>query len=147
MKKSVLIAFALLLSLNTMSFAQKKWSEDTKNELQSKRGEVSPATRAKMQTKEMTLALDLTDNQQKDVETALLDFHTELKDVKASMQKSYDDMSTEEKQELKSKHLDAQIALKREMKTILDEKQYEKFSAKMTAGKRKMKKAYKRKRK
>lgn len=147
MKKSVLIAFALLLSLNTMSFAQKKWSEDTKNELQSKRGEVSPATRAKMQTKEMTLALDLTDNQQKDVETALLDFHTELKDVKASMQKSYDDMSTEEKQELKSKHLDAQIALKREMKTILDEKQYEKFSAKMAAGKQKMKKAYKRKRK
>jgi len=147
MKKSVLIAFALLLSLNTMSFAQKKWSEDTKNELQSKRGEVSPATRAKMQTKEMTLALDLTDNQQKDVETALLDFHTELKDVKASMQKSYDDMSTEEKQELKSKHLDAQIALKREMKTILDEKQYEEFSAKMAAGKRKMKKAYKRKRK
>lgn len=139
MKKSILVAFTLLLSLNTMSYAQQKWSKDIKNELYSKRGGISPEESAKMQTKEMTLALDLSDEQQKDVEEALLSFHNDVQETKTSMDKKYDDMSLEEKRAIKSIYLDHQIALKQKMKTILNEKQYEKFSTRMVDKRRELK--------
>ena len=139
MKKSILVAFTLLLSLNTMSYAQQKWSKDIKKELYSKRGGISPEESAKMQTKEMTLALDLSDEQQKDVEEALLSFHNDVQETKTSMDKKYDDMSLEEKRAIKSIYLDHQIALKQKMKTILNEKQYEKFSTRMVDKRRELK--------
>ena len=56
------------------------------------------------------------------------------------MDKKYDDMSLEEKRAMKSKYLDSQIALKKKMKTILNEKQYEEFSRNMVTMKKQLKK-------
>ncbi|MEM1002047.1 MAG: hypothetical protein AAGH46_05315 [Bacteroidota bacterium] len=140
MKKSVLIAFALLLTLNTVSFAQKQWSDQTINEIKKQRGDASPAERAAMQTKEITLALDLNEAQQKDVEAVLADYHSEIEANRNSIKKSFNEMSDEDKRAMKSAHLDAQIAMKKEMKKILNKEQYQQFSAKMLSQQQKMKK-------
>jgi hypothetical protein len=139
MKKSILLTLALFLSFSTFSFAQQYFGEETKNELKKQRGQVPAVDKANMQAKEMTLALDLTEGQQKDVEAILLEYHQGLEASMDSKNTDFANLSDEEKRAMKAKHLDAQIALKKEMKKILSKEQYEKFSTRMISGKRKMK--------
>jgi len=139
MKKSILLTLALFLSFTSLSIAQQYFGEDTKTELKKQRGQVPAPDKANMQAKEMTLALDLDEAQQKDVEALLLDYHKGLEASMGSKKKDFANLSDQEKREMKAKHLDAQIALKKEMKKILTKEQYEKFSTRMISGKRKMK--------
>ncbi|WP_452225294.1 hypothetical protein [Lacinutrix chionoecetis] len=139
MKKLLLVALALVaLQVN----AQDK--REDKKELRKDRMEryqnLKPEEVANLQTKKMTLALDLSEAQQKQVEALNL---KNAKTRKANMEKKMaskeakKELSQDEKLKRANDKLDAQIATKREMKKILTPEQYEKYSK--MSGKRKMK--------
>lgn len=96
--------------------------------------DMTPQEMASLQTKKMTLQLDLTDKQQKEVESILLE---EAKMRKAKMAERKAKMgktdgvkpSKEERLKMVNERLDQQIEMKKKMKAILNAKQYEKFEA------------------
>lgn len=102
----------------------------------------TPEQMATLETKKLTLALDLSENQQKQV----LKFKTEqatkrkaqFEKFKAEKDKGVT-FTQEQRFEMRNKMLDEQIATKNKMKSILNEKQFEEWS--------KMKKHHFRKRK
>lgn len=87
--------------------------------------EYTPEQRAELQTKRMTLALDLTPDQQKKVQQLYLE-NAKNRPAKAantpglSKNKSYAEMNS---------RLDRQIATKQKMKEILTETQYAKWES------------------
>ena len=103
---------------------------------------------AQLQTKKMTLELDLTEAQQREVSAINLE---NAKARKAKMERFKNrkedakKLSKDDLVKMKNEKLDAQIATKKKMKAILNAEQYEKFEKlqgrkhKMH-GKRKMKK-------
>lgn len=128
MKKFVLATALLFFSVATMQAQQKRSGERPRQEQQGPKAQMSASDRAKIEAKEMTLQLDLNDDQQAKAEVALLEFHTQMESLKKSIEKPRKDFTQEEKTEMKSQHLDAQIALKEDMKEILNADQYEQFS-------------------
>lgn len=94
------------------------------------REKLTPQQRAELKAKRLTLALDLTDKQQKDIQKLVLD-HELIK------QEAHDKMkagreagkipTADERYTMKSKMLDEKIAMKREMKKILTPEQFTKF--------------------
>ncbi|WP_034061690.1 hypothetical protein [Lacinutrix jangbogonensis] len=130
MKKLLIVALALFALQVT---AQDK--KHNKSELRQEKMEhiknMDPQEMGKLQAKKMTLALDLTQEQQNNVEKLNIK-NAELR--KAGMEKrmalkdSNKKPSQEEKLKMENKKLDHQIATKREMKKILNEEQYEKYS-------------------
>ena len=88
----------------------------------------------------MTLKLDLSSEQQIEVKNTLLAHYKEGEDKMTAARKSGKKMTDEERQKIRAERLDAQIALKAKMKTILNDEQYAKFSQmmerKMHKGKR-----------
>lgn len=131
MKKFILYSLAFILSLNVLHAQKKTWSDQAKNELKSPRTPMAASDRAKIEAKEMTLHLDLNDKQQEQTENALLEYHSQIESIRKSVEKPKSTLTPEERSAMKSQHLDAQIALKRKMKTILNEQQYEEFSKRM----------------
>lgn len=144
MKKLLILALALTTFIG---FAQKKNTEDRKRDLMerfTKRGPKSPEHRAEIESKQMTLRLDLSETQQSQVKSALLTHFTEMEGKRKAFKKSEKKPTADEVTAMKSEVLDAQIALKSKMKTILNAEQYQKYSQmmerKMKVGKRKGKK-------
>lgn len=99
--------------------------------------------------KKMTLALDLSDKQQKQIKPILM---AKMADRKAAMEKRKEARENKEKREkptademfaMKNKQLDHQIAMKNSMKNILNKEQFEKFEkmhkSRMKMAKNKMK--------
>ncbi|ARV09290.1 hypothetical protein BTO05_06425 [Winogradskyella sp. PC-19] len=131
MKKLVVIA----LSLFTFTgFAQKINKEKMSNAVEKrmyKKGKASPKAQAEIESKQMTLQLDLTKQQQTKVENALLGHYEIMKERKDAVRKSDKKLTPEQRTKMKSEHLDAQITLKAEMKTILNAEQYAKYSQMM----------------
>ncbi len=88
--------------------------------------------RATLQTKHLTLALDLTDSQQKKVQKLKLE-QEELRQSKRAVMKAKREandekrISAEERYEHEVERLDHMIAFKAEMKSILNQSQYEKW--------------------
>jgi len=82
---------------------------------------------ASLTAKRLTLALDLTDQQQNAV------YDLTLQELKARKErptrKAINDMSTDQKSELRFQRLDRRIAVKRKMNTILNADQYSKWHA------------------
>ncbi|WP_452228006.1 MULTISPECIES: hypothetical protein [unclassified Lacinutrix] len=132
MKKLLVIALALI---TIQVSAQEKRGE------KGKKANLAPEEMAQLQTKKMTLDLDLTEAQQKEVGVINLE---NAKARKAQMQarKSKKDSeekpSKEERLKMKNDRLDAQIATKKKMKSILNADQYTKWES--TQGKRHHKK-------
>lgn len=96
-----------------------------------KRGEpLNPEQRAEMQTKKMTLALELNDKQQADVKKLLTE---KGKERQKEMEKHKADKEAgkkptkEERAAFAMKRLDNQLAMQSEMKKILTPAQFEKF--------------------
>ena len=95
---------------------------------------MTPDEMATLQTKKMTLHLDLTAEQQKKVQALNLE---EAKMRKAKMEehkakKESGEMqkpSKEERVKMMNERLDHQIAVKQQMKSILNEEQYKKWEA------------------
>ncbi len=94
--------------------------------------DMTPEEMATLQTKKMTLALDLTDAQQKQMQALNLE---NAKKRKAAMEerkarKEKGDAkkpSSQERYAMKTERLDNMIAHKAEMKEILSQEQYEKW--------------------
>lgn len=97
-----------------------------------KHGDLTVEQRATLQTKHLALALDLTDNQQKQVQKLKLEQeeHRQSKRAEMKAKRSADDekgISVEERYEHELERLDQMIAFKAEMKSILNQSQYEKW--------------------
>lgn len=140
MKKLIVIA---LLSLSISGMAQEK-----KNRINEDRPQLTAEQQNELQVKKLTLELDLSAQQQKEIAKIVAKkqlkreaMRTELKSKKAEDKK----LTSDEKFVLKRNMLDEQIAHKNEMKKVLTAEQYEKWEKmsknKMRKGMQKMKNA------
>ncbi len=108
----------------------------------SQREKLTAEQRVELQTKRMTLELDLNSKQQTELKKVLLtqakkreEKQNELKEKRAENKA----LSADEKFELQNEMLDNQIAFKAEMKKILTPEQFTKWESKMAQNKEKMK--------
>ena len=102
--------------------------------MKGKRGDMkdlTPEQVATLQTKKMTLALDLNESQQSKIKSILTEDakarKSKMKGYKASKEESKKVMTTDEKYTRQNERLDHQIARKKEMKSILTPEQFEKY--------------------
>lgn len=118
MKKAMIIFMALTTFAIT---AQNKdaVSKDHRGQL---RENLTPEQRAELHTKKMTLALDLNDSQQQKVKQVFLDM-AKNKPPRSSMK----GMTDQQKFEAKSAMLDRRIAMKKQLKEILNDEQLAKW--------------------
>ncbi|WP_299227116.1 hypothetical protein [uncultured Psychroserpens sp.] len=131
MKKLMFIAIALI-TLSTL--AQDKRREDS-NEFHKQKAfhkDLTPEEIATLKTKKMTLHLDLTDDQQSKVKVLALNEAKIRKEKmeaheKKSNTETAQDLSKDEYYKLLNEKLDRQIEIKKQMKVILDDEQYEKW--------------------
>lgn len=88
--------------------------------------------RSELQVKKLTLELDLNESQQKEMKAFIADKNTKMEAHKTAM-KAMKEKGTkptsDERFAMKSKMLDEQIAAKKRMQKILNEKQFEKWTA------------------
>ncbi|MFL0352066.1 hypothetical protein [Xanthomarina sp. GH4-25] len=123
MKKVMAIAF---ISLSFLANAQQK------KEIANKMQDYTPEEIAQVQTKQMTLDLDLTEAQQKQVLQLNLENAKERK-AKYESKKSATEASQkvkpskEDRLNMKNEQLDRQIEMKKRMKSILNDQQYDKW--------------------
>ncbi len=121
MKKVLILAIALI---GFGALAQEKKT--------TKRSELSNEQHATLQTKRMTLALDLNTDQQAKVKALLLE-QSKLRKAQMEERKAIKESgeatkpSSEERYAMQNKKLDQQIAHKAEMKKILSAEQYERW--------------------
>ena len=126
MKNLLIIMLALIFSA---SYAQQNKNERNergqhKKEMRQKGNKLSPEQKAELSSKKMTLQLDLNEAQQKKLYAVELE-HAKLRNVRYQNKKNKVELNDEERFKLKTERLDDQIAIRKEMKSILTEKQYE----------------------
>lgn len=115
MKKafSIILVLGLILTSN----AQKR----------KKGNNLTVAQKTELSLKKMTLRLDLTERQQNKIRPLLAEKHSKLNDNRTQRKEDRKKLSSEERYTKKMQRLDSQIALKGQMKDILNDKQYERF--------------------
>jgi len=121
MKKLALVV--VLISGITLSAQRHQGDRGTMQDL-------SPQEIATLQTKKMTLALDLDQKQQTEVQSLFLTNTTERKnkmDERKSKKEDGNRPSKEERYAMQNERLDHMIAQKASMKKILTEAQFEKW--------------------
>ena len=119
--KTWMLALALAIGISANAQERRQKHDHVK---------MTPEQRTELQTKQMALTLDLNDKQMADIKKLLADRNTKAEAFKNSRKADREagkKLSSNEKFELKSKMLDNQIAMKREMKKILNEEQYTKW--------------------
>lgn len=121
--KKLLLTLALLTA--GVATAQQDNSTQT-----NEKAALNPEKIAEMQSKRLTLALDLTDKQQKQVYDLTLQNMQSRKNK--PNRKDLKTMTNAQKQDLRLQRMDAMIDHKREMKNILTDDQYDRWE-KMTA--------------
>lgn len=134
MKKLVAL-FLLMFTVSTTLVAQKKQKD-----------ELSIDQKTELKLKKMTLKLDLTPKQQRQLKPLLaqsISDHMAMKEKRKAMKSKGQKPSADERYEMTNKMLDKQIAFKAEMKKILNEKQYERFEKSQARRGHKMKKRIK----
>ena len=127
MKSLVVIAIAFsTLSVNAQERRQERKVNDHKKEIMK---DLTPEEVANLKTKKLRLKLDLTDIQQKKVESILLEQAVERQNKRKAHQnkKEKDKPSKEEFLKMQNARLDSKIEMKQKMKDILTEEQYAKF--------------------
>ncbi len=132
MKNLLMIALAVFTLQATAQENKKEARKGEMKERMEARQDMSPEDMAKLQTKKMTLHLDLTEKQQVEVEKILL---AEAKDRKAKMEEFKEKKekaegekpSKEDRLKMMNEKLDHQIEMKKKMKAILNAEQYEKY--------------------
>lgn len=122
MKKIIAIVAIALMTVTAQAQRPADRKEDRKERVQN----MNPEVIASVQAKRMTLALDLSDKQENEIEKVLLSNAVKRK---AAMENKADrkEMSKEERAEMAEDRLNEQIATKRAMKQILNDEQYAKF--------------------
>lgn len=117
--KTWILATVMMLGL-TMS-AQQRGAADMK---------LKPEQRAELKAKEMTLALNLNEKQQKDVKALMLDRSKKAEAAMAQRKAAKEAgkrPTADEMFAMKSRMLDEQIAMKAEMRKILTAEQFTKW--------------------
>ncbi len=132
MKKLVLIALAFATLQATAQGDKKREGNHQKQERIHKNSDFSPEEMATVRTKKMTLDLDLTEAQQRDIQKINLvkakERQTKMKAHKKMRQnKKSEKPSKDERFNRMNERLDNQIAHKKQMKSILSKEQFEKF--------------------
>ncbi|WP_424002379.1 hypothetical protein [Maribacter sp. IgM3_T14_3] len=122
--KKILMAILVVATISATAQDQNKGKRGDMKDL-------SPDQVASLQTKKMTLALDLNESQQAKVKTILTKDATarkaKMEERKASKDEGKKIMTSEEKYTKQNERLDYQIARKEEMKSILTADQFEKW--------------------
>lgn len=134
MKKVVIIFIALVTLQVTAQDKKRAPRGEGPGDRMEAMKDLTPEEMATLQTKRMTLNLDLTAEQQKKVQALNLE---EAKMRKAKMEEHQTMRESgeakkptkEEKLKMMNERLDRQIAMKQKMKTILNEEQYKKWEA------------------
>ncbi|UAB82462.1 hypothetical protein INR76_06810 [Marixanthomonas sp. SCSIO 43207] len=141
MKNLIIICIVLL---GFTGFAQKKQPSkmEARKEMRENMKSLSPQQKAELHAKKLTLQLDLSEKQEKEVTQLLAKKAEKRATMKESKAKK--DLSETERFERKKQMLDDKIAYKKEMKQILSESQYTKWEE--SFGKQK-KKHFKKRRK
>jgi protein CpxP len=126
MKNVLIIMLALIFSA---SYAQQNKNQKNerghhKKEMRQKGNKLSPEQKAELSSKELTLQLDLNESQQKKLYAVELE-HAKLRNGRFQNKKNRAELNDEERFKLKTGRLDDQIAIKKEMKSILNKKQYD----------------------
>ena len=127
MKNLMVITIAFLtLSATAQDRRQERNRHDHAKEIMK---DMTPDEVATLKTKKLTLKLDLTDKQQRQVESILLEQAVERqKKREAHQNKEEKEKPTKEEfLKMQNDRLDSQIEMKRKMKNILTEDQYAKF--------------------
>lgn len=132
MRTLILIAVAFI-SLQAVAQERRKGhpKEGNKERMEMLK-DATPDEIATLKSKQLTLALDLTDKQQSQVKEILLKEATAMKEKMKEREKmkEQDDAkkpSKEEHLQMRNERLDAQIAMKKQMKSILNEDQYKRW--------------------
>ena len=131
--KKLIFTLALITSLSFTGIAQEK--ESGKRDATEK---LSPEQRNALQLKSMTLNLDLTASQQKELAPIIAEQTTKMEAKRSEMKarkETKKPLTANEKFEMENKSLDNQIEMKAKMKKILNADQMEKWEA--NKGKRK----------
>lgn len=130
MKRLIIIAIALI---SIQGMAQEAKNERTNNTERAQRAnDFTPEETASLQTKKMTLHLDLNEKQQKDIYKLNLENASKRKEMKENFKakKESGEMekpSKEERFAMQNAKLDHQIAMKAKMKSILNADQFAKW--------------------
>jgi len=131
MKKLILIALAFVTLQAVAQDKRKRDSHDDSSKREMMK-DLSPDEIATLGSKKMTLALDLSQQQQTQVKTVLLTQATKRKQMMEDRDKKMENKdakqpSKEERVKLMNSRLDDKIAMKQEMKSILTAEQYVKW--------------------
>lgn len=130
MKKVFVLA---LLTVGMTVFAQGK---------RMKHNDLSAEEQTELQVKKMTLDLDLTEKQQKEIKTILME-NAKIRETKSAEMKkrkeSGEKLSKEERLKMQNERLDNQIEMKKKFKSILSEEQMTKWEEKQEKREEKMK--------
>lgn len=128
MRKLIVIVIAFA----TLHVSAQDQKRELKKQPRHENTNYSPEEAAQLQTKRLTLKLDLNEKQQKEVSTVFLEEATlrqgrkaALSEVRAKAQNN--SLSKEDRLNIKNDRLDQQIALKKKMKNILSTEQYDKW--------------------
>jgi protein CpxP len=136
MKKIIIIFIALITLQVTAQDKKKQYNKEDQKERKEAMKDLSPEQMATLQTKKMTLHLNLNEAQQNKMQSFFLE---EAKFRKAKMVerktiKDSSEMKTftkEDKFKMMNERLDHQIEVKQKMKSILNEEQFEKWEYSM----------------
>jgi len=130
--KNFLLPLVMILAVATAT-AQKDTNRSEKRVERMK--QMEPKDIASFQAKKMTLALDLTDKQESQIEEVLFTAATKKKEAMKDLKKR-NELSKQEKMALGEARMDEKIAMKRAFKEILNDQQYVEFEKmKMKKGK------------
>jgi len=134
--KNLLLMLVILMSLPMVATAQ---NTQRQNQATNSRGmaDYTPEEAATLQTKRMTLLLDLNEKQQAQVNKIFLENATQRQAMREANQAKRQTgerpkLTKEERFAMQNTSLDNQIALKAKMKNILNEEQYAKWETAQT---------------
>jgi len=142
MRKLALIVMIFVAMQITAQESKKENQKVERKERHQKFKDFTSQQVAELQTKEMTLKLDLTEAQQRNIEKIHLANAIERKakreDLKLKREKNNGEkLSKDERFNLMNERLEKQISNKKEMKAILSKEQFEKFERGMSHKRRK----------
>jgi len=130
--KTWILAIALMtgVAMNAQYGERKMDRPHHGKERMEHRDKLTPEQRTELKAKQLTLALDLSDKQQKDVQKLIADREVKKQALFAKYKADKDagkKATDEERFAMKKQRLDEQIDMKREMKKILTTEQYARF--------------------
>jgi LAS superfamily LD-carboxypeptidase LdcB len=121
--KNILLLLVFMLAIVTAEAQRKIDRSENRRELATN---LNPGDLASIQAKRMTLALDLSDNQEKEIVELLIAERSYRKDNKITRE-HFKAMSADQILTLKENTIDEKIAIKRAFKKILNDEQYTEF--------------------